>query len=81
MFSWKNLHTDSILDNNIVSVLNFLSMDSYCDNTGECQVLMRYTLEYIELKRYDFHNLPQNGSGIINITYRCIEQERVRKQM
>ena len=58
MFSWKNLHPDSVLHNNIVSMLNFLSMNSYCDNTGECQVLRRYTLAYIELKRYDFHTVP-----------------------
>lgn len=76
MFSWKNLHTDSILDNNIVSMLNFLSMGSYCDNTGECQVLRRYTLEYIELKRYDFHNLPQSGSGIINIKHIDAQSKR-----
>ena len=44
-------------------------MNSCCDNTGECQVLRRYTLAYIELKRYDFHTLPSNGSGIINIKH------------
>lgn len=52
--SWQNLNIDSIL-HNIVLVLNFLNMNSYCGHRGKCHV--PYTLDYLELKSYGFHNL------------------------
>lgn len=54
--SWQNLNINSIL-NNTVLVLNFLNMNSYCGHMGECHVLRRYMLDYLELKGYGFHSL------------------------
>lgn len=67
------MYTDNILDNIIVSILNFGGR--YCEYVGDVIVLKSYVTKYLRVKYYAVLNLLSNGPAknlcVHILTYVC----------